>query len=458
VVSKTIPIVLKKIFFGDLHWHTIFSEGDYDIDQMYENAISDNYLDFTGCTDHANMNYPRENPWDIIKEKTNTYYNPGIFSTLLGYEWSSSDIFPGGYKISPNGCEDVSHINFYYRDCYSNADFYSMYEKLNYDDIFEAMAVESNLGHRNIGYVHHTQGKLYLFSSSLVRNPILIRIPFFQRFSYDFTTNFSFLANQMKNSESRDKILRGVEVYSRWGTSIGPYSNLAVTWPYYQDDPLLGVVCANKTDAWVENGMWEWSQNELKNTKFVMQMGGETHHIDRPGSAFLWRDKPAGLMAIYSTHNTREEIWDAMNNCTVYGSQLLKIRANVRFDDQMALGRWINCSSPLTINISAMATFPGLDNNGKTMSPHLYPSDELTHNISDIWVIKKDREQGRPWCRIIKHVQPNQHISVVSFKDYDVQPNDFYYIVIRQNGAELTPGQNQYSAFLGPVFIDNVKN
>ncbi len=126
-------------------------------------------------------------------------------------------------------------------------------------------------------------------------------------------------------------------MYSTWGTALGPYSNLSVTWPYYENNPLLGVVGANKTDAWAENGMWEWSGN-LKGRKFVMQAGSDAHHINRPGSAFLHRNKTAGIMAAYAVHNTREEIWDAMDDCNIYGSQLLKIRANVRFDDQMALG------------------------------------------------------------------------------------------------------------------------
>ena len=38
----------------------------------------------------------------------------------------------------------------------------------------------------------------------------------------------------------------------------------------------------------------------------------------------------------------------------------------------------------------------------------------------------------------------------------DVQPNDFYYVAIRQKGQELVPGHNEYMAFIGPVFIDNV--
>jgi hypothetical protein len=103
-----------------------------------------------------------------------------------------------------------------------------------------------------------------------------------------------------------------------------------------------------------------------------------------------------------------------------------------------------------------MSTFSGLDNGCKNMRPYNYSSEELDHPIQDIWLLKKDRDRGRPYCKIIGHVEPNEDMAVVTFQDKDVQPNDFYYVAIRQKGQELQPGQNEYMAFIGPVFIDNV--
>jgi len=85
---------------------------------------------------------------------------------------------------------------------------------------------------------------------------------------------------------------------------------------------------------------------------------------------------PAGIIATYAVHNTRSEIWDAINQCDSYGLQLLKIRANARFDDQLAYGKWINCTTPLQINITALSTFNTTDHGGKSMCPHAYSSDE----------------------------------------------------------------------------------
>ena len=192
----------------------------------------------------------------------------------------------------------------------------------------------------------------------------------------------------------------------------------------------------------------------MENDRFVLQTRSDSHHSDLAGNTFLWGEKPA--IAAYSVHSTREELWDAVDNCHMNGSQLLKISANVRFDDQMALGRWIDCDMPLTINISAMSTFQGDDHSGKTMCSHLYPTDELEYPICSIWIIKKDKYRGMPWCKIIEHVQPQNHTAVFSFEYWDVRLHDFYYIVINQKEYELTDGQVTCSAFLGPVFIDNV--
>lgn len=458
--SETVRILLKKLFFGDIHWHMDYGDGIYTLDEMYKNTVEDNYLDFAASTEHKMIGsyYKEDIPfgllkfifdklkgvdfWDNIKEKAIEYYDPGNFTTLLGFEYSVYPGSPGGYLFSPNGREDVSHINFYYRDVYSDALRFSGFEKFNYEDILKAMAQENERGHLNIGFPHHPLGRLYFRNNGLLY--------------YSYTVNWAYLANDLKNPENRDKILRGVEVYSRWGTSIGKYSGIPISWPYIKENDEVITCLDDRIGSWVESALWEWSSIHNINSKFVMQAGSDTHMVDRAGSAELDKLKPSGIIAAYAVHNTRGEIWDAMDSCEIYGSQLLKIRANVRFDDQMALGKWMNCSSPLKIKISVYSTFNGLDNNSKNMSPHGYSSDELNHPISDIWIIKKDAQKCKPWCKIIYHAQPGTNLAVVDFEDSSVQPNDFYYIAIRQKGEELRDGQGSYMAFLGPVFINEV--
>lgn len=434
------------------------------MDVMFENAVDDNYLDFTCLTDHAEiingidltppqgiLNRLRtlvqfllykaglRDEWEMIRDITIDYYDPGSFTTFLGFEYSSSAWYWGGSPLSPDGHMDTGHVNFYYRDVYPDAPEYSAWEKINYDDIFKAMKEEKDKGHYSLCFPHHPLMTLKGVGGSV-------------------SINWSFLANKIENKDERNALMRGVEVYSKWGTAIGKYSGIPIVWDY---DPAW---MDDHPDFWVESGLWEWSKNETKNQRFVMMASSDNHAVDRPGSASMFtrsskdHPKPAGLIAAYATHNKREEIWDSMNNCTIYGTQILKIRANARFDGQMALGRWINCTSPLKIQITALSTFPGQDRSGKNMYAHEYSPDELDYPISDIWLVKKDTDKGMPWCKIIGHATPNTNLSVVEFEDPDVKPNDFYYVLVRQKGQCLIDDNNEYTAFLGPVFIDNVSS
>jgi hypothetical protein len=459
--SDNVIVMIKRIFFGDIHFHSRLSDGKYPIDTLYTNAIKDNYLDFVCLSDHAEIidcalrnqspnSFLRDSmqvfidkilgrsEWQVIKNKAIQYYNPGRFTTFLGFEWSASWEFPGGTPdLDGTHCKDKCHINFYYRDVYPNALKYSAMDEYTFDEIFQAMYNESKKGDLNIGFPHHP----------LVDNGAEIN-----------AVNWTFLADGIKNTDARDAILRGVETYSCWGSAVGQYSNIPISWPYGKRK-----LC-NQTDFWVENGMWEWSENARKDEKFAMMASSDIHFQSRPGSAKprasfsfgMTSDKPAGIIAVYAVHNTRGEIWDAMNNCNMYGTQLLKIRANVRLDGQLANGRWINCSSPLKIQITACSTFPGLDSSGRNMKPYGYLFNKLDYPIQDIWLIKKDSLKGQPWCKVIGHATPNDNSVVVTFEDPNVQPNDFYWVAIRQKGQELKPGQNEYMAFIGPVFIDNV--
>jgi hypothetical protein len=54
-VVDSVKVKIKRIFFGDIHFHSRISDGYHKIDDLYQNAISDNYLDFVCLTDHAEI-------------------------------------------------------------------------------------------------------------------------------------------------------------------------------------------------------------------------------------------------------------------------------------------------------------------------------------------------------------------------------------------------------------------
>ncbi|GAH27821.1 unnamed protein product, partial [marine sediment metagenome] len=142
--------------------------------------INDNYLDFACLTDHAEIineiDWTPPQPiwmrlrtflqflsykltdydeWEIIKEITQEYYLPGVFTTILGFEYSPGPWSPGGFLFSENSNDDVGHMCFYYKDVYPDAPEYSAYNIHTYDDIFNIMNAEYDKGHLNIGFPHH---------------------------------------------------------------------------------------------------------------------------------------------------------------------------------------------------------------------------------------------------------------------------------------------------------------
>ena len=463
-ISDTVIIQLHRLYFGDIHFHSVYSDGFNTVETLYENAINDRYVDFACLTDHAeivnSIDHTPPQPiwmftrsliqflrykltdydeWELIKENTNEFYDPGTFTTFLGFEYSPGPWYKGGFPWSENGHEDISHVNFYYKDVYTDAPELSARDCATWHEVFKEMNAQNNKGNLNIAFAHHPLAKFGIFGA--------------------YTVNWSYLAQEVIG-QSANNVFLGGEVYSKWGQAIGKYSDIPITWPYSP------TASADEPQYWVETALWEWSKLENKQP-FLMIASSDNHATDRPASASMnsrissTDPNPAGIIATYAVHNTREELWDSIASGYAYGTQLLKIRAHVSFDDQCVLGQWINCSSPLNITVTALSTFKGNDASGKSMTPHAYSSDELDYPIEDIWVIKKDSSRGQPWCEVVAHERPQSHLAILDFKDDAVHPNDFYYVVIRQKGQYLldedSSGKtNDYLAFLGPVFINEV--
>lgn len=92
-------------FFGNVHGHTIFSDGMGTPQQAYEKAREDG-LDFFATSEHAVQLslLPWGNTWWLSRVITDLYNDPGNFVTLYVYEWSS--VIYG--HINVIGTEDLS--------------------------------------------------------------------------------------------------------------------------------------------------------------------------------------------------------------------------------------------------------------------------------------------------------------------------------------------------------------
>jgi hypothetical protein len=94
-VTRTRPA--NELFWGDLHGHTLCSDGRDTVEEFYEFARRVVGLDFCAVTDHA-FEMPDE-MWRYCKDVTNRYNQPGRFVTFHGYEWSGATPNGGDHNV-----------------------------------------------------------------------------------------------------------------------------------------------------------------------------------------------------------------------------------------------------------------------------------------------------------------------------------------------------------------------
>jgi hypothetical protein len=76
----------KLLLWGDLHGHTLFSDGRGTVEEYYDFAQRVAGLDFCAVSDHAFELV--DEMWAHSKAVTNRLNQPGTFVTFNGYEWS----------------------------------------------------------------------------------------------------------------------------------------------------------------------------------------------------------------------------------------------------------------------------------------------------------------------------------------------------------------------------------
>lgn len=87
----------SKVYFGDIHGHTLLSDGRGTPDDFYRYARDVAALDFCALTDHDYM--LSDDMWAAIQKATETAHAPGKFVTLHAYEWSGMTDVGGDHNV-----------------------------------------------------------------------------------------------------------------------------------------------------------------------------------------------------------------------------------------------------------------------------------------------------------------------------------------------------------------------
>ena len=80
----------ERLFWGDTHAHTIFSDAIRSPEEVHEFARDEGFLDLFSITDHAEALTDRQ--WDYFVNVANDYNQPGRFVTLVALEWTNSEV------------------------------------------------------------------------------------------------------------------------------------------------------------------------------------------------------------------------------------------------------------------------------------------------------------------------------------------------------------------------------
>jgi hypothetical protein len=114
-----------KTFWGDIHGHTIFSDGRGTVEQYYDFAREVAGLDFCAVTDHGFQ--MTDEMWEYSKKITNQVNQSGRFVTLQAYEWSGERDVGGDHNIyfiddNPKIYRSRSYYNYHNYQMYHGTD------------------------------------------------------------------------------------------------------------------------------------------------------------------------------------------------------------------------------------------------------------------------------------------------------------------------------------------------
>lgn len=185
VVRDTAP--RERIYWGDMHTHTMYSDGRGTPEETYDFGKRISALDFTAVTDHSFLT--EDWMWEEIKKTTNRFYQPGRFVTFLAYEWSGQTDVGGDHNVFTTD-SDMPIIRCYSYFNYENLRMYHGPNKgaNHVEDLFRMLAGRQR--NENLMVIPHYGGR---HANPAFHNPDLQRaIEIFSdhRRSEDWATKF----------------------------------------------------------------------------------------------------------------------------------------------------------------------------------------------------------------------------------------------------------------------------
>jgi len=290
----------ERLYWGDIHLHSQFSDGANDIEAGLRFGRDVMDLDVVAYTDHDTMGFFIPPSWqrrrmhdeyfDRMKDAACEFHDPDEFVTLFGYEWTQQPNVGGHVNVYFDSIEEAELFDSLTADTDTYEGLWDTLREWNAEGAGKAITIP-----------HHPAEAMYPFD--------------FASTTYD------------------DELAPLVEVYSQWGSSERPASA-------GNDRPLaMGQGEVDDPGHYVQDAL------ELGHR--IGLVSSSDYHGPHPGHSLihttphlpswrewregglgwgliwrLWNERsyPGGLQAFRAPELTREAVFDALRSRAVYGT------------------------------------------------------------------------------------------------------------------------------------------
>lgn len=331
-IERSDPIILANT--TGKRWHDLVKEGKgYDA-----------FLEWLRAGEKDLINEPRmaKSVWDKVTDNADKYYQPGIFTTFHGFEWTSH---PGGNNM---------HRVVIFRDGKDRTKQvipYSQYDSVDPEDLWGYMAdYEQTTGGRVLAIPHNgnlSNGLMFSletykgkrlnkkYASTRAKYEPLVEVT--QQKGDGETHPFLSPEDQFADFETMDKgNLNGTQAKTN-AMLAAEYAREALKNGLMLEKKLgvnpfkFGMIGSTDNHTAIPTSREE---NNFSKASFVEPSADRAKHalIEAPDPelSMLLKDVgAAGLAAVWARENTRESIWDAMERKETYATTGTRMRVRL---------------------------------------------------------------------------------------------------------------------------------
>jgi hypothetical protein len=146
----------RLLLWGDLHSHTLYSDGRGTVEQAYDFAERVAGLDFCSLADHAFEIV--DSMWEHTKAVANRVNRPGRFVTFHGFEWSGNSSVGGDHNVYYFEDDPPIYRSDNYYDPHNTQMDHGPQQKLHHiNDVFAKL--REHPGQRTVFCIPHYGGR-----------------------------------------------------------------------------------------------------------------------------------------------------------------------------------------------------------------------------------------------------------------------------------------------------------